>query len=143
MTMLISIPVDPVPELPTYEYQNSTVTVDGQNSPVETRLHYAKENVELRMEADMVDFTEQGPYVVPITIPGVLGTPLVRFAGDTVTTDEVYFETTITDGHVVATGTLPSGSWRVLPDRVNKALAEINAPFRLKTPVVTFIVNRS
>lgn len=58
----------------------------------------------------------------------VIKIPLVRFADDGATDDEIYFTATILAGVFSATGRIPrSGDWRLLSTRINKALDRINA----------------
>ena len=142
MTQLITAPTQQVSAKLKLGYQDEQVTIAGSNSPVEARLHYAKEDDVVELAANVTGQSEQGPFVYPISLPHKVGLPLVRFANGSATAEEIYFETEIMNGRMTAVGTLPSGAWKVLPDRVSKALAEINAPFDITLPEVTFIVNR-
>ena len=142
MTQLITAPTLPFTQKLQLGYQNEQVTIAGSNSPVEARLHYAKEDDTVELAANVTGQSEQGPFVYPISLPHKVGLPLVRFANGAATAEEIYFETEITNGRMTAIGTLPSGAWKLLPDRVSRALAEIDAPFDIALPEVTFIVNR-
>lgn len=143
MTMMVTVPAPPVPPpLPVYTYGNPKVQVDEQQSPFGAAIHYASESSGLRLSADITGTSNGQSFIVPITLPGTVGLPMVRFANGQPTNEEVYLETSISNGHMVAYGTLPSGAWKLVPDRVNRALAEINAPFRLDLSVVTFIISR-
>lgn len=62
----------------------------------------------------------------------VIKIPIVRHADGKPTDDEIYFDTTITNGVFSATGKLPrSGDWKLLASRVNKALKRINASWKI------------
>ena len=143
MSLLMQGTQAPVPVEPNvFAYANEQVIIAGQSSPATSLLHYATDIQPVLLQADIMGTDNNGPFVVAINLPRSVGLPLVRFANGAPTQEEVYLDTTIVNGHMAASGTLPSGAWKLLPDRVNRALAEINAPFRLELPVVTFIITR-
>jgi hypothetical protein len=74
------------------------------------------------------------------TVPVTLKMPLVRHADGKPTTDEIYLNVTITNSHVLSSGTIPwSGDWKVLIERNNKALEVIGAPFKIIADNLTFL----
>lgn len=147
MTVMISTPDVPQPaEKVKLPCRNEVLTVDGVSQNVDAALHYTTAGALHRLEADIMGQDSNGYFQYLATIPGSIGTPLVRHSDGRPTTDEAYLETTIVDGHVIAEGKLPTGDWKLLPDRVNRALDELerstgqNIPFRLDLRQVTFIV---
>jgi hypothetical protein len=146
MKIISNPPLDAAPVEPTFpvfSYANAQVTIAGNPSSVDAALHYASDTQQVSLAASIVGTDNNGPYVAPITLPGIVGLPLVRYANGAPTNEEDYLQTTIVNGAVVSSGVLRSGAWKLVPERVNQALAEIKAPFRLELPVVTFIVMRS
>lgn len=137
MKVIAQFPPPPPPEaLPVYATGNAALTAGGD--PVTLGpIIYVAENSPLVMTADVQGVDNNGPFKMSITLPGVMGLPFVNANGG-----EVYLKTTLVDGTFTITGTLPSGSWKIVGDRVNRALAEINVPFRLDLPTYSFIVTR-
>lgn len=144
------IPPQPVAEVavkPIAPCDQEVVTVDGVVRNATDSIIYTQADTLHIMEADIAGYDNNGRYQMPITLPGTIGTPMVRHSDGKPTTDELYFETTIINGHITAKGTLPSGDWKLLPDRANRALDELEhstgvlIPFRLGLRQVTFIVS--
>lgn len=120
-------------EPPVYQIGNRTLTAAGQPVNVDRPIYYVTETQALVLTADMhVNGVKRND-----SLPGIMGLPFVNANGG-----DVYLKTTLVDGTFTITGTLPSGSWKIIGDRVNRALAEINAPFRLDMPTYSFIVTR-
>jgi len=138
-----SAPVEvETPALPVYSYSNPAVTVDGVPSNVGASLHYSLDTQQVSMSADITGMSNEGPFIVQITLPHPVGLPVVRQSNGQPTSEEIYLLTTISNGRMTATGKLPSGAWEISAERVNTALRKINAPFNLSLPTVTFIVSR-
>ena len=149
MKVIVPPVVDSTPEpveKPKLPCRNEAIFIDGVEQNVESSLHYSVAGVSHRLEADIMGEDSNGFFQYPVTLPGSIGTPLVRHSDGKPTTDEVYLQTTIDNGHIVAEGKLPAGDWKLLPDRANKALDELekstglSIPFRLDLRQVTFIV---
>ncbi len=77
-----------------------------------------------------------------ITYPNsILKLPVVRYADNIPTNDEKYFDATIIDGVLTATGSLPySGNWKITIDRTNRSLSRINAGWEISGNDIGFIV---
>lgn len=126
---------------PTFTYANQAVSINGQNRPF-APVSFIHEDDLIRIEADLMDKDGQGNlFVTPFSAPAEISTPVVRHGSGKPTTDELYFRTTITAGHVVMLGRLPSGDWKLLPERINQALKVINAPFEVSLAPISFIVS--
>lgn len=134
-------------EKPILQCDQETVTVDGVVRNAKESIIYTKANTLHVMEADIAGYDNNGRFQMPFTLSGIIGTPMVRHSDGKPTTDELYFETTIVNGHITAKGILPSGDWKLLPDRINRALSELEkasgneVPFKLGLRPVTFIVS--
>lgn len=137
-------PVSAVPAnspLPIFSYANQAVSINGEGRPFSPAF-FIHENDLIRIEADLMDKDSQGNlFVTPFSAPAEISTPVVRHGSGKPTTDELYLRTTITNGHVVMQGRLPSGDWKLLPERINQALKVINAPFEVSLAPITFIVS--
>ncbi|HCU64546.1 MAG TPA: hypothetical protein DF774_02170 [Rheinheimera sp.] len=144
MKLISNPPVEtPIPDepLPILGYANPVVSVDGQTRIFVPVFSVGTDSL-IRIEADLTGIDPLGePFVYPVTLPGNTDTPIVRHARGVPTTDEKYLYTTITNGHVVMQGRLPSGDWKILQDRVNEALKVIEAPFEVSMPTITFHVS--
>ena len=149
MKIIIPPVVDNTPapeEKPKLPCRNEAVFLDGVSQNIETALHYSVAGSSHRLEADIMGQDNNGYFQYPVTIPSSIGTPLVRHSDGKPTTDEAYLQTTIVNGHIIAEGKLPTGDWKLLPERANKALDELEKstgmpiPFRLDLRQVTFIV---
>lgn len=143
MTMILVTPDMPAEqELPVYSYSNPSVLVAGAPSSIGASLHYATETQVIEMAADITGQSNEGPFVVQITLPIAVGLPVVRQSNGQSIDEEIYLRTTIENGRMTASGTLPSGAWEISKDRVNAALKKINAQFELDLPNITFIITR-
>lgn len=132
---------------PVLQCDQEIITVDGTVRNATDSIIYTKAGTLHVLEADIAGQDNNGRFQMPITLPGTIGTPMVRHSDGKPTADELYFETTIVNGHITAKGILPSGDWKLLPERVNRALAELEkasgngVPFELGIRSVTFIVS--
>ena len=76
--------------------------------------------------------------------PPVLMLPVIKVVnGDNSNiVDEVYFATTLVAGAIAVTGSFPaSGNWKLTTERINAALAEINAAWVIEKDDVTFRIS--
>jgi len=72
------------------------------------------------------------------SLPTTLVLPVIKIADGKVV-DEVYWLTSYDQGVFTITGRLPSpGAWLLKKDRINQALDEINAGFRISVVDFTF-----
>lgn len=126
---------------PTFTYANQAVSINEQGRPFSPAFFIHADEL-IRIEADLMEKDSQGNlFVTPFSAPGEISTPVVRHGAGKPTTEELYFRTTITAGHVVMQGRLPSGDWKLLPERINQALKFINAPFEVSLSPISFIVS--
>lgn len=77
-----------------------------------------------------------------VTYPGaIIKLPIVRHADGKPTDDEIYFNVSIVDGLLTASGSIPrSGDWKLLTSRINKALDRINAGWNISTSDIGILV---
>lgn len=55
--------------------------------------------------------------------------------------DKIYFDVTLVEGHVEVTGSFPTGGdWKMVEDKANKALDDVNAGFHITRNPLTFLV---
>ena len=142
MKVVAQFPLPPQPEpLPVWHYANQVATIDGQGRQFSPAF-FIKADQLIRIETDLMETDGQGnPYLSPYSSPGEISTPVVRHSNGQPVAEELYFATTITNGRVVMSGRLPSGDWKLLPERINRALKFINAPFEVALNPITFIVS--
>lgn len=139
ITVTPSAPPDRPPSV--FTYANQAVSINGQSRSFSPAF-FIHEDDQIRIETDLMEKDGQGNlFVTPFTAPDEISTPVVRHGSGKSTTDELYFRTSITSGHVVMQGRLPSGDWKLLPERINQALKFINAPFEVSLAPITFIVS--
>ena len=131
-------PTQPVtPALPVYQYAAPSVKVNAQSREFNPAF-FIQEDDSLVIEADLVSGTGEQ---LAFSTASNISTPIVQHAGGKPIANELYFSTSITNGHVVMQGRLPSGDWKLLPERINQALKFINAPFEVALSPITFIVS--
>lgn len=129
-----------------YTTQNENITIDGNVVSGLNNVYYAAKDVIIQVQTEIVD--SQGSVQTQLDAdslgyPPILKMPCVKFAGglDGTVVDEVYFNVTLVNGVLTATGTLPSsGDWKLLEARLNQSLASIGADWRITRPNVTFLV---
>lgn len=127
----------PAPALPVYNYTGPSVKVNNESREFSPAFFIRADSL-LHIEADLV--SPSGAQLAYST-QGEISTPVVRHSNGQPVAEELYFATTITNGRVVMSGRLPSGDWKLLPERINKALKFINAPFEVALSPITFIVS--
>lgn len=125
--------------------KNEVITSSGVALQGLNNTYYAPVNTEIQLQADIVDALgslQTQIDQVEFGYPPILKMPVVKMAGGINGTviDEVYFTVTLNGGVLTATGTLPtSGDWKLLTERVNASLASINANWKVKREVTTFL----
>ena len=77
-----------------------------------------------------------------IDYPGaVLKMPITRHSDGKATDDEIYWNATILEGVMTATGSFPrSGDWKFVVSRINDALEKVGAEWKMSASDVTFLV---
>lgn len=93
---------------------------------------------------DVVEVTCQlitsGQPATDLSLQGSLKMAVVRHANSKPTSEEVYFNFTLVDGILKATGKIPwSGDWKILTERNNTALSRIGADFKVVADNLTFL----
>lgn len=119
---------------------------------------YDIENLVVTTSGTTADWTLSGDYVADVdeaiviscdlvggsavTYPSaIIKLPIVRHADGKPTDDEIYFNVTIIDGTLTASGTIPrSGDWKLLTVRINNALNRIGAGWNLNADDLGFLV---
>lgn len=136
----------PVSTVPIFFSANENITVDGAAAQGAGNTFYGEANVTSVFSADIVDeqgIIQQGIDQTALGYPPLLKLPVVKMVGGVNghAVDEVYFNTTIVEGVLTATGTLPaSGDWKLLTERLNQALAAIGAHWRIDRPNINILV---
>ena len=100
-------------------------------------MYYCNPGDEINITAEL---HADGDIVAGLTIPAIIKMPIVRHANGKPTDDEMYLNVILNNGVMTTTGNIPrSGDWKILTSRINNALLEIKADWKLDTPDVTFI----
>ncbi len=129
-----------------YTTQNENITIDGSVVSGLNNVYYAFQDLVIEVQTEIVDsegVVQTQLDATSLGYPPILKMPCVKFAGglDGTVVDEVYFNVTLENGVLTATGTLPSsGDWKLLEARLNQSLASIGADWRITRPDVTFLV---
>lgn len=131
------------PTLDMFTTNNESVTIDTDPAEGFESLYHGSVGDSVVMSFDIVDGVPALQTQLDSVALGYppLALPMLKCVmgsfGDIV--DEIYFSTTLIAGVVTVTGSFPaSGDWKLLPDRVNKALVEIGADWAISKDDVTF-----
>jgi len=121
-------------------------TINGNPPASYSPIYFVDNGDAITMTANIIDDNNDVQSQLDQTAlgyPPVLALPLTKYAGGSSGTiiDEVYFETTLTNGVISATGTLPSaGNWKLETHRINKSLKAIGSDWGIDSLSVDFIV---
>lgn len=127
----------PVEDKIVYSIDNPVITINSQPVSPFAGNYYANVGDTVQLTGSIYDGSQT---VTTIDIPVTLKMPLVRHANGLPTTDEIYLNTTITNGVLTVSGDIPwSGDWKILIDRVNDALARIGASWKLSHEDITIL----
>lgn len=120
----------------TYPTTTATITVAG----VAPKKSLSGANIAKANDSVAVTTTLMGGEL--ITYPGeILKLPVVRCADNVPTSKEIYFDASIVDGVLTATGSLPySGNWQIGIARTNRSLSRIGADWEISGDDIGFIV---
>lgn len=125
----------------TAKYKLNNQTVNGSNIQ---SMNFAAIGQSVQVTSDVVNDSGEIQTQLDQTLlgyPPILALPVNKFADGKVI-DEIYFQTTIVNGVITATGSFPSGgNWQLLTDRVNKSLEAIKADWAINSVNVSFIVS--
>lgn len=119
-----------------YDIENLAVTTSGTATNTSLSGDYVADIDEaIVISCDLVGGSA-------VTYPGaIIKLPIVRHADGKPTDDEIYFNVTVIDGTLTASGTIPrSGDWKLLTVRINNALNRIGAGWNLNADDLGFLV---
>lgn len=136
---------NPISTKQSFLIANQSITSNNQPVLGLNNVFYAIVGDTLQLQSDIVD--DQGVLQTQIDqtalgYPPVLKMPVVKFAGGINGTivDEVYFNVTLVNGVLTATGVIPSsGDWKLLTTRLNQSLDSIGADWEVSTNNITFL----
>ena len=129
-------------------YYNSDESLTSEGNPLLglNDTYYAPLSTDISVSAKIVD--SQGTIQTQIDqtelgFPSVLKLPVNKYLGgiDGQVIDEVYFNATLTEGVLTATGKIPSsGDWKLTTERLNKSIEAIGGSFKIDRQNITFLV---
>lgn len=132
------------PNLQKYNTANETITINGNAPTGKQPVYFVNDGDAITITSDVVDDNGAKQTQIDQTAlnyPPVLVVPVMKYANKQVI-DEVYFQATIVDGVLTASGTLPSaGNWKMTTERANDSLAAINADWQFSDVLANFIVS--
>lgn len=109
-------------------------------------VYYANKNTDIIITADVVDNEGELQINIDQTLlgfPPLLKLPVNKYIGGESgeVVDEVYFNATLTEGVLTATGKIPSsGDWKLTTERLNKSIEAIGGSFKIDRQNITFLV---
>ena len=109
-------------------------------------VYYANKNTDITITADIVDKEGELQTNIDQTLlgfPPLLKLPVNKYIGGESgeVVDEVYFNATLTEGVLTATGKIPSsGDWKLTTERLNKSIEAIGGSFKIDRQNITFLV---
>lgn len=126
-----------------YSTANESITINGNAPTGKQSVYFAADGDSVSIQADIVDGSDSLQTQIDQTAlnyPPVLVVPVMKYANKQVI-DEVYFQASINNGVLTASGTLPSaGNWKMTTERVNESLAAIGADWKFSDALANFIV---
>lgn len=109
-------------------------------------VYYANKNTDITISAEVVngdgDIQTQIDQTA-LAFPPVLKLPVNKYIGgiEGDIADEVYFNATLVEGVLTATGQIPtSGDWKLTTDRLNKSIEALNGAFKIDRKNITFLI---
>ena len=128
--------------------ENESFSVGGSPLTGFNNTYYAERNEVIEISAEIVDSSGNLQSQLDNSSLGfppdyILKMPVTKFInginGDTV--DEIYFNVVFSGGTMTATGAISaSGDWKLVSERVNKALAVIGTDFKIVRDNITILV---
>jgi hypothetical protein len=127
-----------------YTTENEAITVNGNPTQGYSSVFFGKIGDAVTITMDLVNDSGEKQSQIDQTAlcyPPILALPVVKLGSETVVIDEIYFESSVIEGTVTATGIIPSsGNWQLICKRVNDSLAEIGADWQIKRDNISFRV---
>lgn len=134
---VVKVDLAPKDDRVLFTVEDAVINVNGAEATPAFGIFFTDPGAAIEINAVCKDASNNIPN---ISIPIPLKMPLVRHASGAPTQDEIYLNATINEGLLNITGVIPSsGDWKILVSRINRALNEVNAPFKFHAPDVTFI----
>lgn len=125
---------------------NESMTSEGEPLPGLGDVYYANKNTEITISAEVVnsdgDIQTQIDQTA-LAFPPVLKLPVNKYIGGESgqVVDEVYFNATLVEGILTATGQTPtSGDWKLTTERLNKSIEALNGDFKIERKNITFLI---
>ena len=124
---------------------NESMTSDGEPLSGLGDVYYANKNTDITISAEVVngdgDIQTQIDQTA-LAFPPILKLPVNKYIGgiEGDIADEVYFNATLVEGVLTATGQIPtSGDWKLTTDRLNKSIEALNGAFKIDRKNITFL----
>ena len=125
---------------------NESMTSGGEPLPGLGDVYYAAKNTEITISAEVVN--NEGELQTQIdqtalAFPPILKLPVNKYIGGESgqVVDEVYFNATLVEGILTATGEIPtSGDWKLTTERLNKSIEAVGGSFKIDRQNITFLV---
>ena len=125
---------------------NESMTSGGEALAGLGDVYYAAKNTEITISAEVVngdgDIQTQIDQTA-LAFPPILKLPVNKYIGGESgqVVDEVYFNATLVEGILTATGQMPtSGDWKLTTDRLNKSIGALNGDFKIDRKNITFLI---
>ena len=125
---------------------NESMTNNGEPLPGSGDVYYAAKNAEIVISAEVVngdgDIQTQIDQTA-LAFPPLLKLPVNKYIGgiEGHIADEVYFNATLIEGVLTATGQIPtSGDWKLTTERLNKSIEALNGNFKIDRKNITFLI---
>jgi len=124
------------PEITKYKIQDLTVTVNGNPAELTYTGDYdANEGDTIQISGTLENGSAINYGAVNLKLP------VVRYADDMPTTKEIYFNSTVVNGVLTATGSFPTGGhWSFNIDRINRAIDRAGNGWHLDHQDVKFLI---
>ena len=125
--------------LPVFVIENEQVTVNGNPTAGKEPIYYGLVDDSFTATANITD--GQGNVISDITSTQPLRLPAVKVIDDGVVGDKTYMDASITAGQLTATGKFRfGGDWELQADRINAALNEIDAGWKIQMDDMKFLI---
>ena len=129
-------------------FYNANESITSGGTPLQGLglVYYASKNAEITIVADVVDNKgglQEEIDQTELGFPPLLKLPVNKYIGGASgqIVDEVYFNATLREGVLTATGEIPtSGDWKLTTDRLNKSIEALNGNFKIQRKDITFLV---
>jgi len=129
-----------------YYNQNESITSGGEPLQGQSSTYYAPMHSDIVVSSEIVDsegVVQTQLDQVILGFPPILKLPVNKYIGgrEGSVVDEVYFNATLIEGVITATGKIPaSGDWKLTTDRLNLSIQAIGGEFKIDRDDITFLV---